>query len=141
MQIEDNQDYYGSVISKWTAKHKGVYVITGIQQNNSGIQNQIGKVVQVRLEAGQFGSDSILLRHCDDSLVEHSNQIFWSIPERFNSYLDEFFKDTYLDDSDTNEYSLKGNCPKKGFIIESQIKAGKSTPLRRIKTAILKNLE
>jgi hypothetical protein len=111
-------------------------VITGPQQGNSTLDNRVGRVAQVRLESGEFGSHNVLLRHVDGSLVQHTNQSFWLIPSKFKAYLDECFKDVYLDDSDAFEYTLNGKEGSIGFIIASPIKDGQSTPMRDIKTAI-----
>ena len=137
MKIQENKDYFGDMIHNWTNEHKGKYIITGMQQGGVGVDMRVGRVVQVRLESGDFGSDNILLRHCTDLLQQHTNQSFCLIPNKFTSYLDECFKDTYLDDSDKYEYTLgEGRAPEKGFIIKSKIKDGENTPMRDIKNAI-----
>ena len=137
MNIEDNQEYFGKKINNWIPELKNKYVITGFISGKENIaNNRVGRVAQVRLEAGDFGSDCVLLRHKDDTLIPHENQSFWLIPDKFKEYLDEIFKDTYLDDSDTYFYTLKGKKRKKGFIIKSPIKENQSTPMRDIKNAI-----
>jgi len=136
MKIEENKEYFGSMIHNWTTDHKNKYVITGLQQGGACIDKRIGRVAQVRLEAGDFGSDNVLLRHCDDVLQQHTNQSFWLIPDKFTAYLDECFKDVYLDDSDKFEYTLNEENPEKGFIINSKVKDGESTPMRDVKRAI-----
>jgi len=141
-QIEDNKDYFGEMIHKWESKHENMYVITGhIQGKDSIAQNRVGRVAQVRLEAGDFGSDCVLLRHCDDTLTPHVNQSFWLIPDKFKEYLDECFEDTYMDEANNYEYTLSGKEPEKGFIIESKIKDGESTPMRDIKNAIYSKID
>ncbi len=52
----------------------GQYVRTG--PGPAPLINQIGYVVQIRRRQGVFGSDIYLLRHCDGSLVQHSNNMF-----------------------------------------------------------------
>lgn len=137
MKIKENLEYFGEMIHNWTTDYKNKYVITGLQQGGAGIEKRIGRVAQVRLEAGDFGSDNVLLRHSDDGLQQHTNQSFWLIPEKFTTYLDECFKDVYLDNSDEYEYTLgKDSKPEKGFIIPSKVKAGDSTPMRDIQNAI-----
>lgn len=138
--IKENQEYFGSMIHEWTTEHKNVYVITGSQQGGSTIDQRVGRVAQVRLEAGDFGSDKVFLRHCDDSLVHHNNQSFWLIPDKFKSYLDKCFKDSFLDDSDKYDYTIGGKESEKGFIIKSKIKDGKTTPMRNINNAIKRSL-
>lgn len=135
-KIKDDQEYLGEMIHEWKLEHKNAYVITGMQQGGAGIDNRVGRVAQVRLESGDFGSDNVLLRHVDDSLTQHTNQSFWLIPAKFKEYLDECFVDAYLDDSDKFEYTLGKIGGATGFIIPSPIKDGESTPMRDIKGAI-----
>lgn len=139
-KIKNNKEYTGEMIHEWKPEHKNVYVITGWQQGGSTIDTRVGKVVQVRLESGEFGSDNVLLRHVDDSLVQHSNQCFWLIPTKFKNYLDECFKDVYLDDSDIFEYTLGGKDEAQGFIIKSPVKEGENTPMRDVKNAIYEKI-
>jgi len=123
MNIEDNQQYFGEVINNWTPELKNRYVITGsLAGKENTANNRIGRVAQVRLEAGAFGTDCVLLRHKDDSLIPHENQIFWLIPEKFKDYLDEIFKNAFLDDSDKFDYTIKNNKRERGFIVKSPIK-------------------
>lgn len=136
MSIKENEEYFGKMIHNWDLSHKNKYVITGMQQGGASIEKRIGRVAQVRLEAGHFGSDNVVLRHCNDELRQHSNQSFWLIPEKYTDYLNECFKDAYLDDSDSHEYTLQGEEPAKGFLIPSKVKEGESTPMRDIKAAL-----
>ena len=141
MKLEEDKEYFGEIINKWKPEYKNAYVITGMQMGGAGINKRVGRVVQIRLEAGEFGSDNVLLRHVDDSLMQHSNQSFWLIPKKFKVYLDNCFKGVHLDDSDTFAYTLGGKFSEKGFIIDSPIKDGESTPMRDIKTAICGKLK
>lgn len=134
--IKENEEYTGNMIHEWLPEHQNAYVITGWQQGGSTIDSRVGRVAQVRLESGEFGSDNVLLRHVDDSLTQHSNQCFWLIPAKFKAYLDECFKDAYLDKADEFEYTLGGKEGAQGFIIASPVKDGESTPMRDIKSAI-----
>ena len=137
MDIEDNQEYFGKYIDIWTPELKNKYVITGFIQGKENIaNNRVGRVAQVRLEAGYYGSDCVLLRHKNDVLTPHENQSFWLIPDKFKDHLDEIFKDVYLDDSDKHFYTLQGKKRKKGFIVKSPIKENESTPMRDIKNSI-----
>ena len=136
MKIAENKEYFGKMIHEWDLSYKNAYVITGHQQGGSTVDSRVGRVAQVRLESGEFGSDNVLLRHVDDGLTQHSNQSFWLIPAKFKAYLDDCFKDAYLDDSDKSEYTLGGKDGAKGFIIPSPVKEGESTPMRDIKNAI-----
>ena len=141
MNIQDNEEYFGKIINKWTPDLKNKYVITGFISGKENIaNNRVGRVAQVRIDAGDYGSDCVLLRHKDDSLVHHENQSFWLIPDKFKDYLDEIFKDAYLDDSDEYAYTLQGTRSEKGFIIKSTLKDDESSPMRDIKKAISNKL-
>lgn len=141
MNIEDNKEYFGKMINHWDNDLKNKYVTTGLIAGKENIaNNRVGRVAQVRLEAGDFGSDCVLLRHKDGSLVPHENQSFWLIPDKFKDYLDEIFKDVYLDDSDKYAYTLQGAKSENGFIIKSHLKDNESSPMRDIKEAISNKL-
>ncbi|MEC5166340.1 hypothetical protein RCH18_002079 [Flavobacterium sp. PL11] len=141
MNIADNKEYFGKMIHNWTSEMKNKYVITGFIAGKENIaNNRVGKVVQVRIDAGDYGSDCVLLRHKDDTLTPHENQSFWLIPDKFNDYLDEIFKDVSEDDSDNYAYTLQGTRSEKGFIIKSTLKDDEPSPMRDIKKAILNKL-
>ncbi len=141
-KILENEEYLGEYISEWKPEYKNAYVITGMIQGLECIaENRIGRVAQVRLEAGAYGSDCVLLRHANNALRNHENQSFWLIPDKFKEYLGEFFKDVYMDDSDKYVYSLQKKKPAKGFIVPSKIKKGGSTPMRDIKSRIISKIE
>lgn len=141
MDIQDNKEFFGKQINQWTNDLKNKYVITGLIAGKENIaNNRVGRVVQVRLEAGAFGSDSVLLRHKNDDLIPHENQSFWLIPDKFTDYLDEIFKDAHIDNSDEDFYTIQGRDRERGFIIESKIKENQSTPMRDIKNAISNKL-
>ena len=139
-QIEENKEYFGEVIHKWSPSHKNVYVITGPNGKTNTMESRIGRVAQVRLEAGEFGSDLVLLRHLNDRLCQHHNQMFWSIPEKFTAYFDDLFKETYQDDSDKIPYSLESRHSEKGFIIPSPFGSGDETPMRKVKDSIMNQI-
>lgn len=142
MNIEDNLEYFGDYISEWKQEYKNKYVITGFIQGKENIaQNRVGRLVQVRLEAGDYGSDCILLRHSDDVLTPHENQSFSLIPDKFKDYLDECFKDTFEDDADKISYTIQMKKRAKGFIVKSKIKKGQSTPMRNIKNLICNKID
>ena len=124
-------------ICKWKPTHKGAYVMTGPQQCLDPIR-KIGRVVQVRLKSGAFGSDTVLLRHADGMLVVHENQWFYTIPDQLKEEIGELYKDLDIsDDADENEYTLSKNKePRKGFIIPSELPEGTVTPMDRVKNAI-----
>lgn len=141
MNIEDNEEFFGKIINNWTTELKNKYVITGFISGVENIaNNRVGKVVQVRLEDGDYGSDCVLLRHKDNTLSPHVNQSFWLIHDKFKDYLDEIFKDVYLDDSDEYAYTLQGTKSEKGFIIKSKLKDDESSPMRDIKKLITNKL-
>jgi len=118
-KIADNNEYFGKRVHIWTALHKNSYVITGLLPLNVDYiaDNSVGRVVQVRLKAGAYGSNCVILRHVNGSLIPHENQSFFEIPEQFHQYLDTCFDGVYLDDSDRYEYSLQGEFKESGFLV------------------------
>lgn len=95
----------------------GQYVVTGPQIGNPNIEHQIGRLVQVRLKAGVFGSDLVLLRHADNALTSHANQWFFRVAREYHARLDDLFKDSFPDDPDRDSYSIDGHDPRHGFIV------------------------
>ena len=133
----------GKMISDFDESHFGIYVTTGPQAGRPPIERMIGKVVQVRKEAGMFGSDIVFLRHCTGELCTHENQAFFKVPDEYTKKLDEKFKDVLSDktiDKPKTTYSIRGKQKRKGFIIPSKIKAGETTPLREVKSRIIEKL-
>jgi len=56
-KIIDNEEFCGKYISEWKPEYKNAYVITGMIQGKECIaENRVGRVAQVRLEAGDYGS-------------------------------------------------------------------------------------
>lgn len=97
----------------------------------------LGRIVQVREEWGQFGSNQIYMRCCDDRLQVHENQAFYFVPDNLIKEMDELFKDAELDTPNTT-YSLQGKNRRKGFIVKSRIKKGDTTPMREVLTDLKK---
>lgn len=137
--IRENQEYYGGRILSWKDSDFNSYVITGPQAGRPNTPDVlIGRVVQVRLESGQFGSETVFLRHIN-SFTTHENQAYFRIPERFKEYLDDRFKDTELDKPNI-EYTMNGEDPKTGFIIPSPVPEGESTPMRDVTASIKRSI-
>lgn len=112
----DAIDYSDKWINDWDGIKMNQYVITGAQQNtqNSLVQ-RIGRIVQIRPSEGMFGGDVTLIRLSNGVLSSHDNQSYHTIQEDKIEYLDEIFKDVYLDDPDKQEYSIVGEDKRLGF--------------------------
>lgn len=106
---------------------KNAYVITGMIQGKECIaENRVGRVAQVRLEAGDYGSDCVLLRHKDDSLVPHENQSFYLFLKSLKNILMNLSK-MFMKMILINIFTLAKEKRKKRFIIPSKIKKAKDT--------------
>lgn len=137
--MELKNEYMGEMIHHWKESDFGEYVITGMIAGENSPLTRIGKMVQVRLEAGDFGSDCVLFRSADGVLRRHENQAFFRIPKEYYPEIKEFFKEVLADndpDRTDIEYTLSGEFPETGFIIPSKVKDGESTPMRDVKSAI-----
>lgn len=118
-------------IREFTEDDFGAFVYTG--PTSYKFQPMIGRLVQVRLESGEYGSHNVLLRHADDSLWQHSNQSFYRItdPATLKKLKAEFSQD--FEDKPDVEYTInKDKEPETGFIIASKVPDGESTPMRDI---------
>jgi hypothetical protein len=127
------KDRYDNKINEFKDSDFGQYVLTWLGPPK---EYMIGKLVQVRLEAGEYGSDMVLLRHADNVLMRHENQSFYRIDSKFYPELDILFKDINKDSIDTEYTIAGGEQPKTGFIIPSEIPDGQSTPMRDIYAAV-----
>jgi hypothetical protein len=129
--LADSGRYY-NLIRKFKPDDFGKYVLTGLGPEE---EYRVGRLVQVRIEAGEFGSDMVLLRHFDNTLMRHENQSFHSISEMFTKELDKLFSSVDKDRV-TTEYTIaNGEQPETGFIIPSKIPEGESTPMRGVMAA------
>ena len=81
------------------------------------------------------------MRRIDGALARHENQCFFKIKEEFNKELEELFEDTlgFVDDDET-EYTLGQKSPETGFIINSKVKDGETTPMRDVKDKVFGHL-
>jgi hypothetical protein len=123
---------YDNPIREFKVSDFGRYVLTWLGPPK---QYMVGKLVQVRLEAGAYGSDMVLLRQSDNVLIRHENQNFYSISESFAKELDTLFSKVDQDSVEI-EYTLaNGEQPEIGFIIPSTILDGESTPMRDVLNA------
>ena len=142
MKIRESNDYFGELISEWKETDMNCYVVTGMQAgSDNSTDTRIGRVVQIRLEDGQFGSDTVLLRHCNNSLISHQNQCFYRVPGNKKEYLDKIFKKVHLDAADKEEYGIAGEDGYVGFIKPSSVKEGASTPMRDIKRQLYNRID
>jgi len=106
------------------------------------IKLMIGKLVQVRMESGAFGSNQIFLRLYDGSLQVHENQWFYHVPISFHfmEQLCEIFEESAQDDEPGKTYSIRNEYQETGFIIPSKVKAGETTPMREVKKDFMNSL-
>lgn len=147
MQNELNQEQAKEIVKAIDFRNMvfhpepGEYVITAIQAGNlhgeKGWHLYIGYVVQVRKKAGAFGSDIVLLRHPDGSLVRHENQtyclmnFFWR--EKAKKLFPEgMTPDEYEDYS--KPYTLGNEYPEVGKVIEEKedVPPRNDAPMMRI---------
>lgn len=120
--IVDRMSYVG-MIRDWNDSHFNEYVITGVQSGFSNNPNKrIGRIVQVRLKAGAFGSDLVLLRHANGDLTSHENQSFTPLKGEDRKRVHQAFLDANVctDDPINREYSICGKLCFKGFIVPDE---------------------
>lgn len=124
---------HGDIIHKWSEIDFGTFVSTGIQVGTINPLMYVGRIVQVRLEAGEFSSDLVLIRYADGTLGSHENQCFFRVKDEFIPELKTMFKDSFEHDSPSIEYSICNRLPKTGFIIPSPFGPSDHTPMRDIR--------
>ena len=84
--------------------------------------NQFGRVVQIRLGCGQFGSDMYFLRMPNGDLMTAENQSFRKVPEQFYEQVASHFTMSIDDEVDGFEmgYTIGGDQLEVGFIVDGK---------------------
>ena len=81
----------------------------------------IGYVVQIRKNAGSFGSDKILFRTSNGNLMTWENQSFLILPPSEVLLIKDIFQELINDEKEyikeDGTYTIEGKDPKKGFIV------------------------
>jgi len=124
-KIVEARDFYNMTSSPapWE------YVVTCMQAGNlrgeQGWHKYIGYVVQVRKKAGAFGSDMVILRHPDGTLMRHENQSFCRMDDLWLEQAKSLFPAGMTPEeyeNYTEAYTLgNGEYPEIGKVIESQL--------------------
>ena len=105
-----------------TGLRRGQLVCTGAIVGRKAAVHRVGFCVQIRKQAGAFGSDMVLLRHLDGALTPHENQFFYTLTEAQHAQVAPLFE-KLLEEEDfggDHAYSLGGAHPRVGFIIEAE---------------------
>lgn len=93
--------------------------------------NQFGRVVQIRLGCGQFGSNMYLIRKTNGKLITAENVSFRKIPAEFLEEVKKGFltDESYEDDGILSGYSIYNEYCEVGFIItNSETPASDDSP-------------
>jgi len=125
------EDYhYGDFIIPFAADFLGIPV-----------ERQICRVVQIRKEAGQFGSDKFFVRHADRSLLVWENQHFYKVKEKYISQIETVYNqhDAIEVDDDKPDVGYRGVGEEDfvlGFIVPSPYPADHVTPMKAVQAGI-----
>jgi hypothetical protein len=139
-EIVDARDY-DNMVPYYQHPAPGEYVLTGIQAGNlrgeRGWQSYIGYVAQVRKKAGAFGSDMILLRHPDGTMMRHENQSFFRMSDELAEKAKKLFDEGVtpeMEDYTVPYYIGTNEFPETGAIIEPNDRGpvGDNSPLVQI---------
>jgi hypothetical protein len=103
------------------------YVCTGIQGDflSPNYLNYIGYVVQIRVSAGRFGSDLVILRHPDGRLMQHHNQGFFVLTKTNLKEAKTLFEDGVSPELEESEKGYDCGIPESrrvGFLIDDGVK-------------------
>lgn len=98
----------------------GDVLVTGYHHAPDNL-SYIGRVVQIRIGQGAFGSDLVLIRHPDEVLRAHANQCFWKLcAEDARTILQRYYSPELLAfDNDTIEFFADG-IGKTGFVVRDK---------------------
>lgn len=115
---------------------------------NVPIERQICRVVQIRKEIGQFGSDLFFVRHADGSLMVWENQSFFKVREKYVSGIEAIYNlydAIEIDDDEPGKgigYNYSGNKEYvKGFIVPSPYPEDHVTPMKAVKEGIKSRIQ
>lgn len=126
---------YGDLVIPFAAEILGI-----------SIEKQICRVVQIRKEIGQFGSDLFFVRHADGDLFVWENQHFYKVKEKYIQQIETVYNqhDAIEIDDDKPDvgYRYSGNKEFiKGFIIPSPYPADHVTPMKAVQAGIKSRIE
>lgn len=117
-QIRKNLDF-SRMLRDLEESHVGRYVCTGLQCSQNDPIYYVGYIVQIRKDAGSFGSDIVFIRHPDGSLRTHENQCFVALSnDEEKSLRVEYPENCGPDLEDyTEAYDIGGKYPEIGKVI------------------------
>ncbi len=110
------------------------------------IEKQICRVVQIRKEIGQFGSDLFFVRHADGDLFVWENQHFYKVKEKYIRRIETIYNQhdaIEIDDDkpDVGYRYSRNNEFIKGFIIPSPYQADHVTPMKAMQEGIKEKIK
>lgn len=94
----------------------GQFVVVG--PNFTSIEQRFGYCVQVRKKVGQFGSDIVLLRHCEGNLIAHENNCYVAVSAEHEQQARAIFKMLPEDEEPEQGYRDSDGVCETGFVIE-----------------------
>jgi len=119
-------------------EHKGIFnsttedfgfnslVISGHCMGSVPDYKMVGRLLQIRKSTGQFGSDTILVRLMDGSIMSFENQSFNIVSDEYKEFYGELMSDVKLDEPNI-EYSIMDEDKATGFVVpEKQVKRNRT---------------
>ena len=137
----------GGIIMKAEDYHYGDFVIPfAADLLGIPIERQICRVVQIRKEIGEFGSDKLFVRHLDHSLFVWENQHFYKVKEKYVSQIETIYNyhDAIVVDDDKPDIGYRDVGAKDfviGFIIPSPYPTDYVTPMKSLHTQIKNEIQ
>ncbi|WP_319760305.1 hypothetical protein [Maridesulfovibrio sp.] len=123
-KLLDNRDWK-SMCGLMKSPTPGNYYVTGMQQGNlhgeKGWIFYAGYVVQLRIKAGDYGTDLVLLRLPNGKLCSYTNCDFYEVKGEQLELLKSIFDEgiTYEEYEDhTKPYTVGGKFPEVGAVVE-----------------------
>lgn len=111
------------------------------------VDRQIGRLVQIREEAGAFGSDLFFIRNVEGTLSAWENTHFYMVKDKYTkAIMDIYQKYDNIQSDDSEEgralgYRAYGEDEYvKGFLIPSSREDGYIAPIKAVRGAILDKL-
>ncbi len=102
----------------------GDFVVTGMQQGNDNPELYIGRLVQMRIGEGAYGSTMFFIRHPNGVLMRHENQSLWRLRWTDRAKVRAMFTEELLAaDGENHSYTYPDGEARIGFMIEKEVKS------------------
>jgi len=105
-------------------KYKQLVIAVTTRRLGLDLSRRLGRVIQIQIKAGVFGSDIYLIRLLNGELVTFENEYFYGLLKHEEKRVEKFMQYDG-DNQSTTSYSisLDAEFPETGFLVNSNIRS------------------